>query len=308
MEHARQISLDALEQQYASTSNIPMEDRQHAASVTLPESHEGSSLEEISTIQSPVSDATDYSNDERQDWWERVMRLTQFMPHLKNVRKTSSIHGRAEVTCFDYAGDELASVDDYCFEGDYETARFSFRQRIIDSVPSSIHLRYVVVEDLSPILIDLLGSCLGVSPEFFEEQLVNSGWVTGTYDDPEPNTWNTRDLIKDYTAVRWDRPVKRVLTRPTSFIDHRYLQNRSLPSLRWLDVGGSPNPRILLHSYKSLVNILRREWDFDPGFDDIVAWKEGATVWRTQLGSCHVGKCFIQYVTFETPRSIRFST
>lgn len=163
------------------------------------------------------------------------------MPHLKRIRMKSDIHDRAEVTCIDYADNKLTSIEDFSFDGNYEKANKSFRQKVTDGILPDVQLRYLIVEDLSPKLISILGSCLGISPELFEEHLLNLGWATGTYGDPDSGSWNTRDLLKDYISVEWYRPVKHNwrLARPGSYRDHDQLQNSSLPTLQWIEKEGT---------------------------------------------------------------------
>ncbi len=86
----------------------------------------------------------------------------------------------------------------------------AFQHKVLGNIPADVRLRMVLVEDLSEKTLSLLGGALHMSPEFFEEHLINSGWSAAGYGDVEADTWNTRGAIKDYTSISWYRPVQPV--------------------------------------------------------------------------------------------------
>lgn len=83
-------------------------------------------------------------------------------------------------------------------------------------IPTNITHRLFIVEDLSFRAIAHLGSCLNITPEFFEEHLVNSGYAGAEYHDPPARSWMTSDMQKSYTSMKWFRPVWRLPTDPYS--------------------------------------------------------------------------------------------
>lgn len=214
------------------------------------------------------------------------------MPQLKHIYRVPSVHNRAGVDCYDYVNDVLVSGKFCSFKGGDNHSELRFRQEIKDDIPPDIRFRLLVVEDLSPKLIALLGRCLDVSPEFFEEHLLNSGWCDGTYGtytDPESDTWNTRNMTKDYTSIRWHRLVNRRLPRPKSWQEHRLLLEPSEKPLCWADKELINTSEPCFYSLRSLVNILRSYWETTLNSDSNLAWEERATFWSTQLDSCRLG-------------------
>ena len=141
-------------------------------------------------------------------------------------------------------------------------------------------------------MIECLGTSFTMSPEVYEEHLVNSGWRNGTYNDQEPETWITRDMKKSHMSIRWYRPVKRVVQRPSSTLDRQRLLNSWTEGFSWTEA--VPNdlgkPHGVKHVSRPTTNILRRDWDTKTDAEanttvgDFAAWEERATVWSKQFG------------------------
>lgn len=110
------------------------------------------------------------------------------MPHLENVSRKSRAHHRAEMESIDFHGGLLVSKDYHRLESDsFESDSFEsekdFIHSLIGNIPSEVDQRLLVADDLSDDLIHILGSCLHITPEFFEEHLLNSAWHNNTYKD-----------------------------------------------------------------------------------------------------------------------------
>ena len=167
---------------------------------------------------------------------QTVDELSEHLPHLKNTMKRTRFRF-IKLTFYDYVNKQLAlpprsiSRD---FDGFSEDAIDQFRRDLIQP-PDEVDLRFIVVEDLSVELIDILGSVFGMSPEFFEEHLLNSEWRDGTYLDGEADSWNTRGMIKDYVLVRWFRPGLQTSLRPSSVNDTIELLNSRRPCFQWTE-------------------------------------------------------------------------
>ena len=163
----------------------------------------------------------------------------------------------------------------------------------------SVDLRLIVAEDLSSDLIEQLGSLLNISPETFEEHLLNSGWRNGIKTQQGAHSWITHCMKKDYLTVRWYRTVKRQLLKPNTYKERVKLLNphRRRPGFSWGesvtdDLGKRHTVR---HSSRPLSNIFRDEWDIHA--DNIesrdssktVAWEEQLTIWSQARGSYRIG-------------------
>jgi hypothetical protein len=64
--------------------------------------------------------------------------------------------------------------------------------------------RMILVEDLSPEIINCIGSVFEVDPELFAEHLNRSGYAGMDYDSPLPTYWTS----KAHVSLKWFRPVK----------------------------------------------------------------------------------------------------
>jgi hypothetical protein len=69
--------------------------------------------------------------------------------------------------------------------------------------------RIIMVEDLSPAVIEGLSSAFSITLEMFAEHLNKSLYGSSTYEDPEPSAWNFRSEKKSYVSLRWFRPIYR---------------------------------------------------------------------------------------------------
>lgn len=66
----------------------------------------------------------------------------------------------------------------------------------------------MVVEDLSPDIIEQLGSLLEVDPEAFALQLSRARPSKSFPADDEDIRWNTSGMAASYSSIQWYRPVK----------------------------------------------------------------------------------------------------
>jgi hypothetical protein len=164
----------------------------------------------------------------------------------------------------------------------------------LETVPESVKQRLIVVEDLSPEIILGLGRHFGVSPELFEEHLINSGYEGADYSDLPASTWPTAGMKKSHVSVKWHRPVLRlpVPEAPFSKQDLRDLLDPEIGRLEYT-----------LHSSDDLgvfsteTNIFRSEWELwtDPKITArdkrLCGWEERASVWIKDLpNGCQIGK------------------
>lgn len=231
---------------------------------------------------------------------ELVQSLRNHLPHLKNIFH----EGRAKpvkLECYEYTERNLFSHKTFC---SMESSKFlsedndSLSHYLENGPPNLVQLQLLVATDLSTPLMNCLGSSLGISPETFEEHLLNSGWRDGRYDDSESNTWITRNMTKDYTSLKWYRPVKRRL--PSEFDRNReqLLSDEAegiekMKSTR--NAAGKSTKNIL--KINPSTNILRREWDLSIDLRDrssvgISVWEERATVWTRQYETCRTGMSY----------------
>ena len=189
----------------------------------------------------------------------------------------------------------------------------------------------VLVTDLSGTLINSLGPTFNLSPEIFEEHLVQSGYTKASYEDPDPSTWPTRFLRKQHVSLRWHSLVQRKDVEPRDphlrdlLIQDRLVWQGSIQSR-----GPKKKPLRQKRFLYTVNNIFRREWplasmfraptrrlvesesprglvdfeeddkdDFEDEWladspskePDVVAWEERVTFCWGQLGEEKTRKC-----------------
>ena len=230
-----------------------------------------------------------------------IETLSVHLPHLTNV-KASSRRQNISVTCYDYVDTLLASVKTFtvmqkCDE--LQTAEGMRLQKYLDEVPpENLQLRLIITNDLCTELINCLGTSFSMSPEVYEEHLVNSGWRNGMDKDPEPDTWITRDMKKNHMSIRWYRPVKRVLQRPNTASDRLKFLGASAYPFSWTESVADRLGKLhgVHHISKPATNIFRRGWDMKTDGEvnisagGFTAWEERATLWNKQCDKHRVGQ------------------
>ncbi|RLL97495.1 hypothetical protein CFD26_104736 [Aspergillus turcosus] len=201
-----------------------------------------------------------------------VDRAAHVFDHIKygNIRKTPRVE-TTSIMLYEYYDDNTVSIVD--IENPTMISRFCGSR-------AGLTGRLFIVEDLSEGTINALGEAFGITPEFFEEHLLNSGYGGAQYDDPPARSWKTAGMNKSYVSIQWFRPVYR---RPPLF------SNRDREDL--LDVDGDGLEYISGSSSISLkaeTNIFRSEWDLrvDPrGTTKEMSQfglVERASIWRKQ--------------------------
>ncbi|OBT55571.1 hypothetical protein VE04_05232 [Pseudogymnoascus sp. 24MN13] len=196
----------------------------------------------------------------------------------------------------------IANITSIDFSGSF---RYSPTEFIVDSndshnirtlgamgqIPENIKQRLLIVPDLAPQIINLLGNLFGLSPEVFEEHLINSGYEGANYDDKPAHTWSTAKMKKSHASIKWFRPVQRRPVAPYSTRDREILLD---PTQGRLKRSGDYDRDPLVYQIQS--NIFRSEWEMwtDPKIttedERISGWEERATVWSQKLDGrdCHI--------------------
>ena len=301
-------SLEALELA-SSLVHVTLPENEDAISTALPIPNDEESL------LGPVDSGT--NNIHRRDFQEAssqapnapavksyasiIETLSLHLPHLTNV-KTSSRQKNVGVTCYDYLDTLMVSVKTFTVmqpSDELRTAEGMSLQRYLEEAPpKSLQLRLIVTNDLCTDLIECLGTSFSMSPEVYEEHLINSGWLNGMDTDQEPDTWITRDMKKTHMSIKWYRPVKRVLQRPNSTSDRLRFLGTSAQPFSWTEVINDRlgfKPHGVQHVSKPATNIFRRGWDMRTDAEmnisagGFVAWEERATLWNKQCNDYRVG-------------------
>lgn len=197
-------------------------------------------------------------------------RAAGVFDHIKNGNiRTKPRLRNTSITLYEYRDDD--SVIRVALEDPDSVSAFR-------DVTDGLRRRVFLIEDLSMRAIHCFGEAFGITPEFFEEHLLNSGWRGAKYDDPPAQTWTTAKMPKSYTSIQWFRPVYRRLPI-FSRRDREDLLDVDKDGLEYTS-GGSPV------SIRAETNIFRSEWDLriNPRgtMDDMgeFGWVERASIWR----------------------------
>ncbi|RDW77253.1 hypothetical protein BP6252_05306 [Coleophoma cylindrospora] len=205
-------------------------------------------------------------------------------PHLVKVSSKSARHpAKIDITYIDFF--EISRSEPMvCETGGPDALNYSRSFDVLRDIPTGCKQRLIVVEDLSPTTIELLGSLYGPNPEFFESHLLNSGYDGPNYDDQPAHEWPTSRMKRSYSCIKWHRPVRRLDMVPYSKQDLDDLLN---PEYDRLEYDSSDSNDLLI--YRTETNIFRSEWEMwtDPDVtiksERVCGWEERASIWSRKL-------------------------
>ncbi|KAL8793217.1 MAG: hypothetical protein Q9195_004153 [Heterodermia aff. obscurata] len=300
-EQTRHSSLDALERLPLYLCKITPRNPAGLTTLRCPTGHgippeDTAGYDQSPNRKSRVSIGPDVTNDSDEvaapSFAEKVRVLQQCLPHLENIKHPSRRRD-ARIECYDFSKGSAVStwharfrsmLDGFFADDDTPLSRLLGEQP-----QSCVDLRLIVAEDLSSDLIEQLGSLLDISPEPFEEHLLDSGWRSGVKTKQGADSWVTQGMHKDYLTVKWYRPVKRQFLRPNKYERVELLDPyRSQEGLKWDEEIKDDRGKLLhlvRHSARPWSNIFRNEWDIHAGTIETknscktVAWEEQATIW-----------------------------
>jgi len=203
--------------------------------------------------QSPASSVTAGPN------YLQLFRLKEYLvPHWRNVFTPGRVPWGGSILLLSFShGAGIVSRQQL-----FKQQLMQLEESLTTMAAQSDLPQAVFVRDLSNRLMNSLGPAFDLSPEVFEEHLVQSGFTESSYEDPDSNTWPTRFLPKQQVSLRWLSPVLRKDMEPRDMVTRRHLLSNTL---RWdrqmkarLWRRGS-----LLGSTRRLytvANIFRQEW------------------------------------------------
>ena len=158
--------------------------------------------------------------------------------------------------------------------------------------------RFVLISDLTPRIINNLGSTFWMNPEFFEVHLNASGYHAQSYEKPPSETWGIWGVSKPFVSLRWWRPVLRQLVIPFDNADRNRILYEPIRKTSRM-----PNGEKRTETYSLATNIFRQEIALvsDAEFQSntleseayTAAWEERVTLHYTKrpdepgLGKCH---------------------
>ena len=171
--------------------------------------------------------------------------------------------------------------------------------KTLRNIPDNCVQRVILVEDISPALIDLLGACFEIPPHVFEEHLDESGYRTTRENRQRATAWHSRSSAQGYSSITWYRPVLPLIPMTSRF--RTKLVRNVKPSVRCPYDGCQLQERDQSRHYVRLEttgNIWRRTLELcpEPGVyhkgsktEFPVGWEERATIWTRDIDGCKFG-------------------
>lgn len=164
---------------------------------------------------------------------------------------------------------------------------FDLERRTLDPTEAGrvkVHTRLILAEDLSPLVVDLIGGMFRMSPEFFEDHLSLSGYTGSDSEGERRPTWLLNTSIKMSFSMDWYRPALPEV--PITEMLRKNIIDDQWPKIR------VPSCDNQVHTVRTCSNILRRQWDLSSEprrqisgqkVERPVGLEERITVWKKQL-------------------------
>ncbi|KAH9205151.1 hypothetical protein DL95DRAFT_376473 [Leptodontidium sp. 2 PMI_412] len=129
---------------------------------------------------------------------EIISSVARLFDHLRDGRLHKPVRcNSGRIIVIDYALSENRSASDKLYEHKevmMASGADSFSEAILENLPDNIDRRLVIIEDIYPWIMALLVTRFGVSPEFFEEHLINSGYGGLRPNEKEAYSWKTAGM------------------------------------------------------------------------------------------------------------------
>ncbi|KAH7363873.1 hypothetical protein BKA65DRAFT_545787 [Rhexocercosporidium sp. MPI-PUGE-AT-0058] len=239
--------------------------------------------------------------------------MAGFFDHLYQGRLRKPVRRNfGRVFLVDYALPENRSANNksYEFKDDIIISSDSSMAMLpmLRNLPNNINQRLIIIEDLYPWIMALLVVRFGVSPEFFEEHLINSGYGGLRSNEKEAHSWKTAGMKKSHISMKWYRPTWRLPRDPFSRKDLEDLLSPEVGSLEYTR-GRSRGSTIEIES-----NIFRSEWDLwtDPNTSihekRRCGFEERASIWKGKMpnGDCDLCILLLDPLPVLKDSSVRF--
>lgn len=227
-----------------------------------------------------------------------VDQLNAHFPNFQNIATSETRHNwtrssdwSPRIVVYDRVESSVGqkTVRHEPWKGHPTTPYYQDFSRTLKKVPEDCIQRIILVEDLTPLLIDLFGATFQIPPHVFEEHLDRSGYRRGEETSNRAAAWHTRSSAQGYASVTWYRPVRPLILRSGFRSKLINSQTTTLPC----PYEGCRNHRLDL---STLANIWRRNIKLSPEpkghqieKDYPVGWEERATVWTREFENCKFG-------------------
>jgi len=153
--------------------------------------------------------------------------------------------------------------------------------------------RVILVEDLSPSLIDLFGATFQIPPHVFEAHLDRSGYSKAPENLGGVASWHSQAPAQGYSTITWHRPVLPLLPLTPEF--RAKLIGDQAPSGPCISHKCQKEHDVHFRSTSNIwrpnIELCSRPGVYHKGSESEypVGWEEKATLWSRNIGSCHFG-------------------
>lgn len=199
---------------------------------------------------------------EGQHYIESFRLSRHLIPHWRNVLSPSRVNASGSILLLWFGpGTGILDRQELSSETLHPESlveRFTPDPSGVASPPQAVFVR-----DISSRIMNTLGPTFNLSPESFEEHLVQSGYTASSYLDPEPSTWPTRFLCKHQASLRWFSVVPRKDMEPRDEFSRCQLLADGLKWSRESRQRGEAGEVVFIrrsHELHTSTNIFRREW------------------------------------------------
>lgn len=225
-----------------------------------------------------------------------VKELALRFKTFENVALRDTRHARGcRIVYFDllHGGEDLIPVRRELFEHQKSQPSYPKFRSELRRVSDDCLQRTILVEDLSPVLINMLGATFQIPPHVFEQHLDRSGYSKKFESRDNKVAWHARSSAQGYSSITWYRPVLPLIP----------LTNRTREKLlsgERTKVGCPIEDCEDDYDYiRTVANIWRNRLDLcsEPGVyhkqsktEYPVGWEERATTWTHDFDGCRFGK------------------
>lgn len=254
--------------------------------------------------ESQSSDRPPTAAPETEDYRASIEELASHFPTFRNVSVVETRHEwSSRIVLYDRDHgvqdsngvweDGTSRYEPWPLEETPDPPPFQEFHDTLKDVSDDCEQRLILVEDLTPALVDLLGATFQIPPHVFEEHLERSGY-TGVVDDrDDAATWHTRPSAHGYSSITWYRPVLPLVPVTPKFYA-KIISDAALPQVQ-CPIEGCKKHSLWLDT---TANIWRHQLDLctNPGSyykssltKYPVGWEERATVWTQKVKDCKFG-------------------
>lgn len=243
------------------------------------------------------------ADTELKNYRKNINRLAEHFPNFQNIATKDTRHQwSSRIIIHDrVSGPEpQASVRQEPFEGRSTAPAFDEFQKRLRNITDDCLQRLILVEDLSPNLIDLLGATFDIAPHVFEEHLDRSGYKKAPEDEATSGPWHTQFSSLGHSSVAsvmWYRPVLPLIPMSQRF--RAKLVRGRRPQV-YCPFDGCPRHSLPLGA---TANIWRHSLELcpEPGVyhkgsrtEYPVGWEEKVTIWKRDIDGCEFGRSSVR--------------